>query len=162
MKRLMIILMAALLLQACSSVKYVPEDEHLLRKTTIKVDNPQVSKSNLSTQLRQTPNHRFMGLIGLELGLYNLSGQDTSKWVNRILRKVGEAPVIYDQSQSYRSLRAMEQSLFNQGYFNAEVSLKEDFMPERKVKTRYDVKAGDLYKVKSYEFNSQGSSLDSL
>ncbi len=162
MKRLLVLLFTVLLLHACSAVKYVPEDEALLRSTKIKVDDKSVSKRSLQSQLRQQPNHRFMRMIGLELGMYNLSGQDTGKCINRLLRKVGEAPVIYDENQTYRSKRAMEQYLFNQGYFDAEVEVKEDFLPRQKVKTTYVVRAHKPYKVNSYDLLSKESALDSL
>lgn len=162
MKRLIFLLLAFVLLQACSSTKYVPENEELLFQTKVKVDKPELSKSELKAQMRQQPNHRFLGLFNMDLALYNLSGQDTSKWVNRFLRKIGDAPVIYDEHQSERSQRAMEQYLFNRGYFNASVDVKADHLPKQKVKTLYSVKAGAPYSFRQYHYDNNASALDSI
>lgn len=162
MKRAIFLILVIFLLQACSSTKYVPENKELLYRSNIRLSEPGISRSGLKAQMRQSPNHRFLGIAAIDLALYNLSGSDTTKWINRSLRKIGEAPVIYDSLQSQRTQRAMEQYLFNQGYFDAQVSLSEQHLSRRRVNTTYHVKANMPYQVASYAYQSQGNPLDSL
>ena len=83
-------------LGSCNTVKYVPEDQYLLKKVKIKASIPEVNNEELKSYLRQTPNNTILGFWPLKLGLYSASSNDSTKWVNRWLRKIGEPPVIYD------------------------------------------------------------------
>lgn len=162
MKRLIFLLLALMMLQACSITKYVPENEELLYQTKVKTNRHELSKPALKAQMRQKPNHRFIGMFPIDLSLYNMSGQDTSKWVNRFLRKIGDPPVIYDAYQSERSRLNMEQYLFNQGYFDATVDFNAHHLPKQKVKTAYDVQVGDPYLFRQYAYENHHTPLDSI
>jgi hypothetical protein len=108
----------SLLFVSCNTLKYVPEDRQLLTGTSIELKDEELSKKELKNYLRQQPNSRFWGLFRINLGLYNISGQDTSKWINRSLRNIGEAPVIYEELLTQRSAMAIERYLFSKGYFD--------------------------------------------
>ena len=88
---------ASLLLIGCSATRHVPQGEYLLDKVRVDVDDPggDVSSADLINYLRQQPNHKVLGFWKLQLGTYNLSGSDTTKWYNRWVRRMGQAPVIY-------------------------------------------------------------------
>ncbi|MBO7291771.1 MAG: hypothetical protein J6U55_04240, partial [Bacteroidaceae bacterium] len=88
-----IILLVFMMLQSCSTTRHVPDGELLLDKVKIKTDNKTVSPDLLYPYVQQQPNYRIMGFIPLQLGIYNMSGTDTTKSINRWLRKVGKAPV---------------------------------------------------------------------
>ena len=84
-----------LMLGACSTTKYVPEGEYLLDDVRIRSDNDDIRGSSLTPYLRQTPNSKWFSLIKTQLYVYNWSGRDTTRWINRTLRRLGDAPVIY-------------------------------------------------------------------
>lgn len=84
-----------LLLASCSSTKYVPDGSYLLDEVRIHTDNKEVKPSNLSMYIRQNPNAKWFSLIKTQLYVYNWSGRDSTRWINRTLRKLGDAPVIY-------------------------------------------------------------------
>ena len=86
-----------IILAACSATKHVPDGEYLLDRVSVDVtDRNDVSETELYNFLRQTPNHKVLGFAKLQLATYSLSGRDTTRWYNRWLRRVGQAPVIYD------------------------------------------------------------------
>jgi hypothetical protein len=114
----------SLLFFSCNTLKYVPEDRQLLTGTSIEIKDEKLPKKELKNYLRQQPNSRFWGLFRINLGLYNISGQDTSKWINRSLRKIGEAPVVYEELLTQRSAMALERYLFSKGYFDSEVETR--------------------------------------
>lgn len=78
-----------LLLASCSSTKYVPDGSYLLDEVRIHTDNKEVKPSNLSMYIRQNPNAKWFSLIKTQLYVYNWSGRDSTRWINRTLRKLG-------------------------------------------------------------------------
>lgn len=79
----------AISLWGCSSTKHVPQGKYLVDDVNIKiVDNSEVKESELVNYLRQTPNHKVLGFMKLQLATYNISGSDTTKWFNRWVRRL--------------------------------------------------------------------------
>jgi len=115
------LLVLILLLSACKSTKYVPDGEYLLDKVNIKSDNADVKHDALKDYLRQTPNAAVFGLFRMQLGVYNLSGKDTAKWVNKMLKRIGDPPVIYNPSLTALSVQQLQRQLENKGYINGKV-----------------------------------------
>ena len=120
---LLLTLWAALTLVGCSSTRHVPTGAYLLDKVSITGEDDSVSlpTRQLHNYLRQSPNHKVLGFARLQLGVYNLSGSDSTGRFNRWLRKIGEAPVIFDQSLTDQSARQLRLALINSGYNDASV-----------------------------------------
>lgn len=114
-----------LFFSACSVTRYVPEDEHLLSTVRLKTDGESlnVNTSQMHGYLRQLPNSRWFSLFKFPLATYSLSGRDTTKWINRTLRSMGEPPVLYDSILAIQTCGNLTQSLRNQGYMQAWVEL---------------------------------------
>ena len=99
-----------LTLSACRSTKYVPEGEYLLRDVEIESIDGKVYPGQFENLLRQKPASRF------GLHIYSLSGRDSTKWMNRLLRKVGSAPVIYSEELTLKTETQMRKELNNLAY----------------------------------------------
>ncbi len=82
--------MVAMMLSSCRVVKYVPENQYLLTKSKISVDNKSIDKLELRTYLKQRANTKIFGFWRFHLGLYNLSNKNRE---DGILKRIGEAPV---------------------------------------------------------------------
>ena len=142
-----------LLLLGCNSTKFVPEGQYLLNKVAIKTDQKELaSKDELESFLRQTPNTEILGFWKLQLGVYNRSGKDTTKWINRAFRKMGDAPIIYNHEQTEASLLQLQQAIRNKGYFNATVSSELE-TKKKKSKVSYHIKSGEPYLLNKYQIN---------
>ena len=100
--------MIAAVLAGCNTMRYVPDDQYLLRKNKVEfteVDKElkrreRVKPSELAPYIQQRPNSRLLGM-GIYLGFYNLT--DTARhggWQRFWREKVGEAPVIYDSTNT--------------------------------------------------------------
>lgn len=142
-------ILSALLLSSCDTLKYVPEDKMLLKKTQIKSDIPEATPDELGGYLHQTPNNYFLGFWRMQLDFYNASGEDSTKWGNRWLRRIGEPPVIYDSLKTEYSRQELEKVLFNKGYMDAEVSFSEK-VKKRQVKVTYNVVGHEPYRLRNY------------
>ena len=105
------ILMAAmLLLTACSETKYVPEGKYLVDRVKIKSDvrSQDINVTELKSLVRQRGNARWFSTVKIPLYTYSLSGRDTTKWINRTLRSIGEQPLIYDSAQTILSMKNIQ------------------------------------------------------
>ena len=116
-----------IMLSSCSSTKYVPDGAYLLNKMKVSTEGEYRDLNTLALRsyVRQTPNQRWFSLFKLPLATYSLSGRDSSLWINRALKKMGEPPVIYDSTQTQRTLSDLTQQLLNEGFLNARVEASE-------------------------------------
>lgn len=102
----------------------------------------------LSGYVRQQPNSRWVSVVKLPLGIYLMSSPKSNNGLNRFLRKMGEAPVVYDSALSERSKVRIHDAMFNMGYLHAKVCTRETY-EGHKVRVHYDVSAGMRYYVDS-------------
>lgn len=95
-----------------------------MTKVKIKSDQGGFDVSSLEPYIRQKANSKWFSVFKIPLYTYELSGKDSTKWVNRELKKIGERPVIYDTLQARLSCQDLVSSMRNMGYMNARVGLK--------------------------------------
>ena len=98
---LLLSILTLFLLSACSTFKYVPVGQYLLLHS-VKLQQKNMLPSDCQLQhlsYIRFPTNVSLNLMDLNLAIYNLSGRDTSKWINRTLRKLGEEPVIVRSCQ---------------------------------------------------------------
>lgn len=143
-----------LILGGCSASKHVPAGEYLLDKASIKVEGTkEVHPSQLENYLRQHPNSRALGFANLQLGIYNLSGKDTTKWYNRWARKLGAAPVIYNQELTAQSASQLQLAMVNKGFTHATVAVDTVMDAEsRKARVTYTIDAGKPHVIRSLKY----------
>lgn len=143
---------AVLLLASCSATKYVPEGSYLLDEVRIQTDNREIKPSGLSMYVRQNPNAKWFSLIKTQLYVYNWSGRDSARWINRTLRRIGDAPVIYKEEETKRSGEEMKKAVQNMGYMSATVEPVVQ-IKKKKLKLTYKVSSGKPYKIRSLKYD---------
>ncbi len=144
------------LFSSCSSTKHVPEGKMLLDKVKINISDPRdgVEANQLANYLRQNANHRVLGGLKLQLAFYNLSGRDSTKWLNRWIQRVGTPPVIYDSTLTAASADQLHMALNNRGYMKNTVTYRVDAdTVKRKARVNYDVTLGDPYYIRSIAYD---------
>lgn len=146
------IMISIIMMVGCRTTKYVPEGNYLLEKVTIDVEgeNPFTSEE-LTSYLRQVPNHKMLWMTKFRLGLYSMSGRDSTKWWNRRLRTLGEAPVIFDTQLTLNSAEQLQQAFFNKGYLGAEVVADTLVVGKKKMAVNYSVVSGEPHRITSLE-----------
>ena len=134
---------------SCSLCRYVPDGSYLLEKVDIvNADNPKDKHSDLIRLSTQMPNSRWFGLTRMPLRIYSMANQrHPDRGISRILQKIGEEPVIYDELLATASANDMRLSLANSGYLNAGVRSDVDHVTARKVRLRYTVSPGRLFRI---------------
>lgn len=146
---ILILLLSLLLgLASCSTTKYVGENEYLLNKVVVKIDDNSISTSDLKRNIKQKPNLKILGMWRFHLGLYNLSGKNKEKGFNKWLQRIGEEPVVYEDFQTQRSLTQLKLYLKKKGYYNAVVKDSVVFR-KKKAKVYYSITAKEPYRYRN-------------
>ncbi|MDE5550055.1 MAG: hypothetical protein K2I99_01685, partial [Bacteroidaceae bacterium] len=143
-----LICLLSMVMGACSVEKYIPEGEHMLTGIAVTCDDEAIQKTYaLSDYVTQTTNTKWFG-ARVPLKIYMLSGTDTTKRSCRFWRKLGEAPVLYNQEKSGRTMEDIRKVLNNAGYMKAEV---EEFLLEKgkKVNILYNIHPNKRYTIRN-------------
>lgn len=143
---------------ACSTTRKVPEGKLLLNSCTIKSDDKDINKVALRNYVRQKPNSSFLFFGKTGLSIYNLASGDSTKRTARILRKIGQPPVIYNNSLTQTSADQIKKELYNMGYLNADVTLNLKEKGKR-MDVTYNIKSGKRYRIRKYELALQDSTI---
>ena len=144
------------LLAACSATKFVPDESYLLEKVELKADTKKFNVASLEPYIRQKANSKWFSVFKIPLGTYALSGRDTTRWINRTLRKIGEEPVVYDTLQAQLSCNDLKLALQNMGYMNAEVDLTTRAKGKR-LTAIYTLHPGTPFFINSVRYDIQDS-----
>ena len=117
-------LLAGILFTSCSVLKNVPEDAYLLDRIAIlsQDESPDIEDAELERYIRQQPNNRLFGLYRFNLWLYNLGKIGKETGVSGWLHRIGEAPVIYSDDLTRRSVQNLTSYLNNRGFYHALVT----------------------------------------
>lgn len=143
---------------SCSSSKFVPEGGCLLKSNIIKSADRSAKPQQLTPYLLQQPNSKWFSMFNIPLDIYNLSGNDSTRWINRVLRNLGEAPVIYDSLQAVASCRSMESAMLSMGYMDGKARF-EMLRKSKKAYVKYEVTPGVLYTIDSVAYDIADKSL---
>lgn len=154
-----LVLIVVVAVSGCSTTKYVPQGERLLSKVDIKNPARDVTRQELKLYLRQQENLKIIGFWKFHLGVYNLSGRDQEKGFNKWLRRIGEAPVIYDSALVDRSVEQMNIFLKNRGYFLAQVSDTVTYPTRKKARVSYTIHSGPRYRLNNLFYRIEDDSI---
>lgn len=115
------IVLILFILLGCNPVRYVPENQYLLKSNKIETTGGDIPDRDLEDYFRQQPNKKIFGFFRFHLGVYNLSNPAKKKGFNKWLREIGEEPVIFSQAATEETLNQLKHYLRNIGYYNARV-----------------------------------------
>ncbi len=147
-----------MMLASCSETKYVADGDYLLDRTFIHSDSKHknLSTTALRPLVKQKENSRWFSWIKLPLRTYSLSGRDTTKWINRTLRNMGEAPVIYDSMATAVSAQTLCRQVRNMGFLNATVDVSTA-AKGKKIAATYNIHPGQPYYIRLVRYDIRDS-----
>lgn len=157
-----VVIAALSLLTGCSSTKYVPDNQYLLDKVVITSDDKDFKEADLRDYLHQRPNFKAFGLIKWQLYLYNWSGKNDKSWVNKQLRRMGEAPVVLDTMLVEQSADELERFLVNKGYIHTDVTTRIDTLRHKKAVVTYMLHPNTPYRIRNYQTAISDPVIDSI
>ncbi len=141
-----------MLMTGCSTAKFVDDGQYLLESVEVRTADKGLDAATLAPYIRQQANSKWFSLFKIPLGTYSLAGRDTTRWLNRTLRRIGEEPVIYDSVQARQSVEDMRTALNNMGYMHASVSL-DTRVRGKKLKAVYTLVPGEPFVLRHVDYN---------
>ncbi|MBR6828010.1 MAG: BamA/TamA family outer membrane protein [Prevotella sp.] len=162
MKQVGVIVFTVFLLMACAETKYVPEGRYLVNDVKVKVEDGRyrdLDATLIKSYVRQQNNSKWFSMVKLPLKVYSLSGRDTTRWVNRLLRNMGEAPVLFDSAKAALTCNDLQQMLFNKGYLDSRVELWTR-QRGRRLSTVYKLFPGRAYYLGHVDYQIKDSVID--
>ena len=158
---LLLLLLSIGLLSGCNASNDLSEGQYMLDKVVIKSDSKHVKASELYPYVRQQANAKWFAAFKIPLGTYAMAGQDTTKWLNRTLRKMGEPPVVFDPEQAQHTCEDLTKALFNRGYLDGNVSLQTK-TKNKKLKAIFVVHPKEPYYLNSLRYDIQDEAVEEL
>ena len=143
------ILLCLVQLASCSVSKFIPDGERMLNDVEIISYNKENKSAEARSYVRQNPNSKWFSLAKVPMYIYCLSGKDSTKFINKALRKIGEAPVIYDERQAELTRSNIETMLRNNGYLHATVDHEAKETKKKRVNAVYYLHERNRYKIVS-------------
>lgn len=153
---------ASILFSGCSPTRHVPAGELLLDNVKVRVTDSTetLTETTMMSYIRQRPNNRFLHISRLRLGVYNMSGDDSTKWWNKWVRRLGEAPVIYEAEATLSDSARLLQAMHNAGFLHSKVLVNRDVDSlKRKMKLQYELQAGTPHVIESISYEFPNDSL---
>ena len=153
----------ATFIASCSVTRYVPDGELLLSSVKVKTEGDYrgVNTAAMRSYVRQQPNSRWFSLFKLPLATYSLSGRDSTKWINRTLKSIGEPPVVYDSLRTQLTVSDLRQELRNEGFLQADADV-EEHRHGRKVDVTYWLRPGEPYFIHNISYDIRDDSIRRL
>lgn len=154
------ILISIIILSSCAQTRFVPGPEYLLQKVELEVNEPDINKEEAKAYIRQKENYKILGFMKFYLFLYNLSSKKkTDDW----LKRIGEAPQIYDEALVQRSNEQLKQFMNNKGYYQAFVSDSVIFNDnKRKATVKYKIEGGVRHTIRDVRYHFVSPELRSI
>ena len=125
-----LILLPILIITSCYSIKHATQDDYILKSNKININHADkeriknITKKDINLIIKQQPNKKIIGFFPFHLCLYNISNPKKNNWFNSYLRKIGEHPVLFDNSLTEKSINQIKSYLENNGYFTASINNK--------------------------------------
>ena len=158
---LSLITLSLVAISSCDGTKFVEGDDLLLSQNNVVSADKSVSVNGLSSYIRQKTNTKWFSTLKVPLGIYSMAGRDTTKAINRRLKKWGEAPVVLDSSLVTVSCSNLQGVMQNRGYLDAEVMPIITSKKKRATVTYY-VTPNQQYTLRSVKFDIADSRIDTL
>lgn len=162
--RYVVILLLGILCSACSVTRKLSEGEYLLQKVKIEADKEAPRKERITAPMleqyvRQTPNKHFLG-TNFYVWTYNLANPHKDNWWNNLKRKIGEAPILFDEGLTEKSAQNLKTYMNSRGYYSSSVEFEVDTTRRRKrAYVTYRTHQGEPYRITSLSYDFRDKQL---
>ena len=146
------------LLSACSAEKFIPENNYMLTRVEVKSQDKKLNVTSLEPYLKQKANSKWFSLFKVPMGTYTMAGTDSTKWINRFLKGIGEKPIIYDSLLTKETKENLRKALWDIGYLNAQVDTISE-IKKKKIKLTYLLKPGEQFKIRHVFYDIKDDSI---
>lgn len=150
---------AILFVSGCSPARQLPDEQYLLHRNKIIIEDASIKKDNLRTFTRQKPNRRILGFYRFHLQVYQFADRGSnSKIKNWMKNTIGEPPVIYEPVLADNTQQQFRLFMHSKGYFNAIVE-KEVSLKKKKAIVTYHIDGNQPYMIRNLSYRIQDHQL---
>lgn len=151
-KSLSMFAVSLLLACSCSTTKFVPEGSYRLAENEVTVLNDKkFNTAEISAYIKQQPNSYFIFGWNPFLNVYNW-GDGSEKGLDKVWRKIGTAPVVFNPSLVESSRQNIGKHLEYLGYYGSTISAQVTTV-RRLAKVKYTIKLGKRYPIDEITFS---------
>lgn len=151
-----------LLQTSCRTTRHVPDGSYLLRKNSIKItERRTVTADDVTPYIRQRPNRTSLLNMKFHLWQYNLSSDDTTKWINRRLRSWGEPPVLFDSLLVEKSVDNIQGYMRQRGFYYADV-MDTVIYRKKKAEVIYTITPNEPYRINHLSYEIADSTIRAI
>lgn len=141
-----------LVLASCSTVRTLCDGEYRLASNKVEVTNDKrFNAGQLQPYIKQKSNTYLIFGWSPFLNVYNWSNPDGNSFLDRVFRKVGEAPVVYDPDMVEKSVESIRSHLDYLGYYDSRVD-SDVTVKGKRVKVKYLVNLGRQIPISRIDF----------
>lgn len=160
-------------LTSCSADKYIPEGHHLLYHTEQSVtmaDSSEVSPEVQEALKKsgnyyvQRENSKVFGMkrLPVAMWIYCVANPSDSSFWGRYWRRLGQAPVVYEEEKAIRTAQQLQGLLESKGCFNSKVTFDTTMMEGKKIAIGYRLTATRRYIVEEVNYRTQNDTVRRL
>lgn len=157
------ILLLVVFFAGCNTSKYLNEGDYVLSSNHFDIESANEGNNTLGNPASyavQSPNKRFLG-VRLKMRLYCISTEKNT-WVNRTLRKNGEAPVVYNENAAHRTQEQLKNLMVSKGCFNSSVSFDTIHLSNKNLRVNYHLRPSARYKIDQVTYHSANAHVQQL
>lgn len=147
MRKLLAPLAAALLLAcSCSTTKFIPDGSYRLAANEVAITNDaKFNTAEVSSYIKQQPNSYFIFGWNPFLNVYNW-GDGSGKGLDKVWRKIGTAPVVFNPSLVESSRQNINKHLEYLGYYGSVISAEVTTV-RKLARVKYTITLGKRYVI---------------
>jgi outer membrane protein insertion porin family len=149
-----LLIMAILIFASCTGLRHLDDDQRLYTGSRVRihtdgqVPNTGDIKTELESVIRPDPNMTILGSRP-RVWIYNIMGETGESGINHwIQSNLGRPPVLFEEVDTERTVRLMQNRLFNIGHFDAVIDyqLRER---GRRTSVDYDIQVRSPYRIRN-------------
>lgn len=148
-----------MILSGCSVTKFVDEGCYLLNKVKISSNDKQFDATKYEPYIRQKGNTKWFSAFRIPLATYSLAGKDSTKWINKTLKNIGEKPVTIDTTLTISTCTDLRTAMQNDGYLNARVETETRTNGKNKIDLTYILIPGDQYHINNISYSIEDKTI---
>jgi outer membrane protein assembly factor BamA len=154
------------LASSCSVTRHIPEGSYMLKRNVIVTDKEtprkeRITATELNRYVQQSTNKHFLG-TNLNAWLYaQANPASTNSW-NRMLRRMGEEPVVWSPARTRLSTEYIETYMASRGFFESKAWNEVDTLRRQKVVVKYGTLQGTPSRITSIRYDFRDKLLEGI
>lgn len=162
-----------MLVTGCYTNRYIPDGSYRLDETiqsVVMADSTEVTPE-VKDALKKSGNYyvqqrnaKVLGIRWLPVGMwiYSIAKPTDSTFWGNYWRRLGEAPVIYDEERSIRTARQLQGLLHSKGCFNSTVAFDTIETAGKKIAIGYHITASQRFIIDEVSYHTESDAIRRL